>query len=259
MRKRPTRARPGLLFMAAGARADEVDDMFVVRWLAVSVVAVWCACGVLAQATTAPSAAELMRTALSDADARGSVHEAESETTPSLTGALSDDVATHEGRQYITRSGGVQAHVLIIAGVAYISGNQATLVHYFGLPSAVAREVGSRWVSIPSSNSGYSTVAADATLSSAIASLAIPGHITETKPTTIDGQAVVGIHGDMPIPGSPQTSVVATLYVSRTSRPLPVGATYTYGKGGTATITLSHWGETVALSAPTNTIAASKL
>jgi hypothetical protein len=140
-----------------------------------------------------------------------------------------------------------------------LSGNRAALVHYFGFPAAVAREVGSRWVSIPSSGSGYSTVAAGATLSSAIALLAIPGHVTETNPTTVDGQAVVGIQGDVPIPGSPHTSVAATLYVSRTTSPLPVAATSTFSKGGSATITLSHWGETVALTAPPNAVPESQL
>ncbi len=207
----------------------------------------------------APSAVQLMRTALSDANALGSVHVTESETTSSVNATLTNDVATHEGRQNITPSAGEHAEVLIVGGVAYISGNQPVLIHYVGLPAAVASEVGSGWVSIPASSSGYSTVATDATLSSALATLAIRGHLTETAPTTIDGQPVIGIHGEVPIPGSPQTTVAETLYVSRTNSPLPVSATYTYSKGGIATITLSDWGETVALKAPTNAIPESQL
>jgi hypothetical protein len=233
--------------------------MVLVRSFAVSAVALWCAGGVMAQATPAPSAAALMRTALSDGNAQGSVHATEVETAASLRATLTDDVATHEGRQEITHSGGEKAHVLVVGGVAYLSGNQAALVHYFGFPAAVAREVGSRWVSIPSPSSGYSTVAAGATLASTIESLAIPGHVSETKPTTFGGQPVVGIHGNVPIQGSPHSTVAATLYVSRASRPLPVGEIYKYSNGGTATVTLSNWGESVKLSAPTNTIPESKL
>jgi len=125
---------------------------------AVVAVALWSAGVVVAQAAQAPSAAKLMHVALSNADARGSVHETESETTSKLKATFSDDVAVHEGRQNITRSVGEQAHVLIVAGVAYCSGNQAALINYFGFPAAIAREVGSRWVSVPSSSSGYSTL-----------------------------------------------------------------------------------------------------
>jgi hypothetical protein len=229
-------------------------------WLAllIAIVAI-CAAGVAAQARQTQSAAQLMRAALADAAAQGSVHEVESETTPSTAGTLTDDVATHEGRQNITHSGGETAHVLVVGGVAYLSGNQAALVHYFGFPTSVAREVGSRWVSVPSSSSGYSTVSADATLPSAIAELAISGHTTETAPTTVDGQSVIGIRGSVPVSGSAHATVTATLYVSRATSPLPVGATYTDGKGSTETISLTHWGETVALKAPANVIPASQL
>jgi len=64
--------------------------------------------------------------------------------------------------------------------------------------------------------------------------------VTETAPTTIDGQPVIGIHGAVPVPGSPH-------------------ATYTYSGGGSATIRLSHWGETVSLTPPANAIPDSKL
>jgi hypothetical protein len=47
--------------------------------------------------------------------------------------------------------------------------------------------------------------------------------------------------------------------VSRTTSPLPVAATSTFSKGGSATITLSHWGETVALTAPPNAVPESQL
>jgi hypothetical protein len=172
---------------------------------------------------------------------------------------ITNDIAVHEGRQNITYSGGVQAHVLLVAGVAYLSGNQAALISYFGFPAAAARQVGSRWVSIPSSNRGYATVAAGATLRSAIAALAIPGHVSETTPTTVDGLQVIGIHGIVPIPGRPHTKVTATLYISRTSSPLPVGASYTYSTGGKSTTTLSDWGETLSLKPPANSIPESQL
>lgn len=212
-----------------------------------------------AQATQAPSAAQLLHTALSDANARGSVHEVESEKSSKVSGTLSADVSTHEGRQDITHSGGEQAHVLVVGGTAYFSGNQAALIHYFGLPAAVALKVGTRWVSVPSSSSGYSVVAAGTTLSSALGSFAIPGHLTQTAPTKVDGQPVVGIHGKGSIGGSASASLSVTVYVSRTSTPLPVRASYTYSTGGSVTLDLSGWGERLALHAPSNVIPTAQL
>jgi hypothetical protein len=80
-----------------------------------------------------------MHIALSDADARGSVRYVESEVTPTTKATLTNDIAVHEGRQNITYSGGVQGHVLLVDGVAYLSGNQAALINYFGFPAAAAR------------------------------------------------------------------------------------------------------------------------
>jgi hypothetical protein len=214
------------------------------------------------QAAQAPSASRLLHSALADAAARGSVHVASSsaEGTKSIT--FSDDVATNEGRQEITRFGGVQAHVLIIAKTAYFSGNQAALINYFQLPAAVARVVGSRWVSVPSPSSEYSALAADATLGSALSSITLVGPLTETGPTDIAGQSLLAIHGRLQ--ASDGTSAPAILYVTRSNDPLPVRLTASTKASGTtpaitSTETLTDWGEHLALQAPTNVIPASKL
>jgi hypothetical protein len=218
-----------------------------------------CGAVAVAQASQTPSAGALMHTALTNAAARGSVHELEVEKASGVSGSMSDDISTSEGRQDITHSGGEIAHVLVVGSAAYISGNQAALTHYFGFPAAVARKVGAGWVSVPSSSSGYQTIAGNATLSSSLTGLAIPGHTTETAPTTIEGQSVVGIRGTVAVSGSSHAKVEATLYVSRGAKPLPVEATFVYSTGGTLTISLSHWGEKVALSPPPNSIPISDL
>jgi len=217
------------------------------------------ACGARTQASTAPSAAQVLRTALNDANKSGPVHEEESVQLPSVTVTFSDDVAAPGGRQEITKSTGERAHVLIVGARAYYSGNQAALVRYFGLPPTVARAVGTRWVAIPSSSSDYSTVANDATLSTALGALALTGHLTETGPITVNGQSTIGIHSNVSASGTALGSISATVYVSRARTPLPVGATYTYSRGGSASIRLSNWGEPLALHAPTHVVRQSAL
>jgi hypothetical protein len=215
-----------------------------------------------AQAKPAPSAAELLRTTLADASARGSMHEVETAVGTKVTIKVVADLATNEGRQNITHSGGEQAQALLVGATAYFSGNQAALTHYFGLPASVAKTVGTRWVSVLSSSSGYASVASDLTLASALKSLTPPGALSETAPTRVDGQSVVGIRGT---PGSADGKDASDiLYVTSSSTPLPVAVSASSKGGGgaqafTSTVTLSGWGEHVAVSAPTNVISSSKL
>jgi len=215
-----------------------------------------------AQATRAPSAAQLLHTALVDAAARGSGHQAVSSGSGSKTSTFSDDVATNEGRQVITLSDGARARILVVGGVAYFSGNQTALVQLFGLPAAVARDVGKRWVSVPSSNSKYSAVAADTTLPATLAAITPSGALTATASTRLHGEAAVAIRGRAPAPQSQPG--FETMYVTDSSRPLPLLVTFNLQASGrlvagTETIALTDWGEHLALAPPTNTIPVSKI
>ena len=212
-----------------------------------------------AHATQPASAVQLLHMAMSDASARGSAHEAESGHTQTATITFADDLGARQGQQTISVSEGWRARVLIVNGTAYISGNQAALVHYFGFPAAVARKVGTSWVSIPPSNPAYSTVAADATLPSALRTITPGGHLTETAPTKVDGTPAIGIRGTGPSVSSGVASSSLTLYVSRSAAPLPLRATVSDTHGSTYTIILSDWGEHLALKAPTTAIPVSKL
>jgi hypothetical protein len=85
------------------------------------------------------------------------------------------------------------------------------------------------------------------------------GPLTELPPSTISGEPVVGIQGDVSLQGAPPNSVAATVYISRSSKPLPVSATYSYSNGASARIALSQWGEHLLLQPPTQVIAQSAL
>lgn len=173
----------------------------------------------------------------------------------SKSGALVDDVATDEGRQDITRYGGVHAHVLVVGGNAYYSGNQAALIDYFELAPSTAKQIGSRWVLVAPSNSDYSTVAADATLSSALTEATPPGPLSETAPTTIDGESVIGIRGTLHAPKGVSASEI--LYVSRAAEPLPVQlvvSSSTKNLRDHSTTNFTRWGEPLALAAPTSVV-----
>jgi hypothetical protein len=203
-------------------------------------------------------AARLLRAALADAAARGSGHQAVSERAGGSSATLSDDVATHDGRQDIAFSDGGRAQVLVLRDAAYLSGNQPALVNHFGFTATQAQEIGAGWVRVPSSNHAYAAIAAAVTLPSVLTEITPAGPLTETAPTHEDGVSVVGIRGRAPAlylqPGT------LTVYLTRSGQPLPMLVTVTlratkHAPAGSETITLSDWGERVAVTAPSDVIA----
>ena len=251
--RRPTAARP------RRTRGPLALPAAVVSALVAIALTVMLSVAGGAQATQTPSAAALMRLALTDAIARGSVHEVETQTSSKVAGGLSGDIGTHNGRQDITRSGGQLAHVLVIGSTAYVSGNQAALLHYFGFPAAIAGKIGTRWVSVPSSNSGYAVITAGVTLASAMQELAIPGQLTEKSAGIVDGQSVTAIHSKAVRTGTKSVTVSVTMYVTRTLTPLPVRVAFSYSNGATTSVQFSGWNERLALKAPTNVIPVTSL
>lgn len=215
-----------------------------------------------AGATQSSAPSLLLRQALADADAQGSVHQVSTDVTAGERATFTDDVAARTGRQDITLTGGSLARVVVVGPTAYFEGNQRALTAYFGIPLSVARELGSRWVEVPSSNRAYGSVSAAATLPSALSELTPTGHLTETTPMKVGGVAVVGIRGAAPTmlkqPGK------ETLYLSRTRYPLPVSATLQLARSGAApastiSTTLTHWEEPLRIGRPANSIPISRL
>jgi hypothetical protein len=139
----PARSRTG----GAGRGAPTAILACLIAGVALS------ACGGQANATGHRPPTKLLRAALADANARGSVHVSESAIVQGRRINFADDLARYSGRQEITLSTGERAHVLIVGTSAYTSGNQAALVKYFAFPASVAGEIGRRWVRIPASSS----------------------------------------------------------------------------------------------------------
>ena len=222
-----------------------------VLWLVAAVAVLACSGAVAAASSGVPvSSSELVRLAMRDATARGSFHESSSGHAGAVTITFSDDVAAGEGRQLIRVSRGWETRVLVIGRTAYISGNQAGLMHFYGFPSAVARKVGSDWVAIAPSNRAYGTVTNAVTLASALADITPSGQLTETAPATIDGTPAIGIRGTVPASRTNGPASAVTLYVSRSATPLPLKAVLSDGNGDNQTATLSDWGEHIALAVP---------
>jgi hypothetical protein len=224
-----------------------------------TVAALLSACGSAAPVggQTSPQAAsgsQLLEQALTDARRAGSVREVTTARRRGETFVMTDDVGTSEGRQLIAVTPRETAQVVVIGDTAYVAGDQTALTHFFGFPSATSRQVGDRWVSIPSSSPAYSAVADDTTLSKSLKDLGLSGQLTELVPSTIDGRSVVGIIGAAK--GLGKDAPLGTVYVTRSAHPLPVEETYTASNGARSTLTFAHWGERLSLRRPRRVVGA---
>jgi hypothetical protein len=218
---------------------------------------------VAAHGAAAHSALGLLNEAFANARAYGSFHQTVSQVSGKTHGTLEDNVTLHSGRQLIISSDGTRAQVLVLDGTAYISGNRYALKSYFSFSSSEIDVIGRNWVSIPSTSSAFAAVAYDVTVPTALTEIAPAGHLTESGEQTIDGQRVIGIHGGVPAATAGGGTGATTLYVTASSHPLPVRASTEVNVRGHPkvylTATMSHWGEHVAVSAPTGQVAAAQL
>jgi hypothetical protein len=209
----------------------------------------------LADGAATPSASATLSLALRDAAQHSSFRTTDSSVLLGHGYASTADVGPEEGQQRISISPGGQARVVVVGGVAYIAGNQAGLIHYFGFPAAAARKAGSRWVSIRSSSPGYAPASQNVLRGSVLTYLTPSGRLAETAPTRIDGTAVIGIAGAGPTLRSSGAASSLTLFVSKAGAPLPVRAVLSDKQGDHESITLGSWNEHVALKAPRGAIA----
>jgi hypothetical protein len=210
-----------------------------------------------ARAAARGSAAQLLAHAFADARAEGSFHLVSTEAGGGTHASFVQDVGEGLGRQRITNSNGVVAHVEVTGSYAYFDGNRAALLNYFGLPTRTATTIGSRWVSLSRSDSYYATVAADVTMQTALNGLGPVGKLSVGPKTKVDGQTVVGIFGRRP--GSPARAKSAEIaYLSDTEHPLPVviSSVVTQSPHPSVSIkaTFSDWREHLSIPAPAGSV-----
>jgi hypothetical protein len=191
--------------------------------------------------------------ALSAAEAAGSVHVDMTSSSGSGSTVYSSDVSSSAGRQVITITGGGDATVLDVAGVAYVSGNPPALVGFFGFSPAESARLTGRWVSFRSGQPYYQQIVDALTLDSAIGVVRLSGRLTAKGVGRVGGQPVVVVRGTAPaVPGVP-AGTKGTLYVATTGRMLPVSYAEASGSIHLSAV-FSRWGETVNVAAPRDAI-----
>jgi hypothetical protein len=184
-----------------------------------------------------------------------SVHIAITGRKPGSTAAaekIAADIGTATGTESIT-SGTAAAQIRVTPKAAYFTGNAAGLTSLLGLPSAVAARAGSRWVVMPAGTAEYQDLAAEDTIASLPASI-LPANESAAglQTASVDGRKVYVLRWTTPATGS-SPAISERLILDATAQALPVSETTTAG-GFSQTVTLSQWGETFAVPAPSSTV-----
>lgn len=210
---------------------------------------------------TAPPAApadpaQLLGAAEQDAAAAGWTHTVVTFDSGGVHAVYVQDDGPGQGRQDVTVDGSHHLQALVVGGTAYFKADQVAASTYMQLPAATVNQIAGKWVQVPSTDQGYSSVAADIDLAAVLADTTPSAPLTETAATTVDGQKVLGISGGLPAVA--HATGTCTLYVSAGAHPVPVAFTTT-ASGSPARVDFSRWGVTQTLTAPAGAIPASSV
>lgn len=190
--------------------------------------------------------------ALATAAARdaGSVHVVSSIRIQGQIATYVNDTGSDSGKQVIT-AGGAQVTAIVVGGAAYVNANQLAMSEMFQSSPAASHEFAGKWLSFPSSAQAYARISSTLTLSSLLQAITPMGPPTKLSPSTVNGQSVIGIRGDLPNGGS------GTLFISSTGVPLPVEEV-SGPSGGETTTVFGGWGDPVRPTAPSEAIPGSE-
>jgi hypothetical protein len=203
---------------------------------------------------SAPSATSMLAGALKDATAARWVHE---DVRVADKGVIIEravnDVGTTEGihvEQF--GKGSTEVFAMTSKKIAYVKGNEIGLERTFKMSSSNATKYDEKWMLLRSTNALYDQAVSATTLASDFSQAQMTGTLEMSPVGTLSGVAVRSISGVIPaMNGSPKFQ--ATIYVTATGKPLPVGLRETSGKIS-ITVTWAKWGINPNTPTPTGVV-----
>jgi hypothetical protein len=212
-------------------------------------------------AASSPSPSQVLAASKSAADAELSLHYSSTTKVPaqSVTVTITGDVSAAEGQQTIVANiNGQVGHVSVdlVDGSAYFRGDEPGLANFMGLPLALSSQYANKWISLSSSDSGYSTVAAGLTTASVLGEIAISRPLSLKGNPEVLGHRAIGLGGtaSAAVPGSTKkVAIPVRLYVQARGKALPV--LYTKSptvnkKKESLSVAFGDWNEHVSVTAP---------
>lgn len=174
------------------------------------------------------------------------VHLALASKTGSTKDYVSADFSTKSGIE-IVNLGTATATIKVTPSYSYIGGNSLGLTSIMGLSAAQAKKVGSRWISLKSGTSQYTTIASGTTMSS-VANVLPAATRAAMSTTTIHGSKYYVLKWTVPA-SSTALKTTNTLSIAATGAMLPYEET-AVSSTGAGTTSFSKWGEHVNVTAP---------
>jgi hypothetical protein len=174
----------------------------------------------------------------------------------STTGKVVQDSSVGSGEQTVA-IGKELASIVLVGGVAYISGNTQGMTSYFGLPASLVPTLAGRWISVQPTDSAFRAVTANVSLASALVNVTPVRPLVMGKRSRVNGQTVKSIAGAAPGGGGR-----LVLFVGAHGRSLPVEAVESNGTGTTAKgeiVTFTRWGEHLHVAIPQGAVPISTL
>jgi hypothetical protein len=199
------------------------------------------------RATTSTAANQALQRSLAAAKSAGSVRITVHFFSGNTSGEVVQDSSNSSGKQTVA-IGKELASTVLVHGTAYISGNEAGMTFYFGLPSVVTSTISGKWVSVQPSDAAFQSVAANVALPTALRNVTPTGTLTLGKSLKVKGRRVRSISGT-----STDGLGRLTLFVAANSQSLPVEAIEATKSGKLVKgeiVTFSRWGEALHLPKP---------
>jgi hypothetical protein len=164
------------------------------------------------------------------------------------------DVGGSSGTETVS-DGAAVLHVRVTSKDGYISGSTSGLTSLFGMTSAEATKVGSRWEFWKTGTTQYKDLKSVVTVHS------LESLLPKSKGTTVSTQGSTYVLKWTSAASGSTPKLNNTLSIDAKGSNLPVVESSTDAAGEKVTTTISKWGERVAVQAPptASTVAASKI
>lgn len=209
-----------------------------------------------------PSAASLYKTAMANIAKTGSVHFVGKADNGGITESTVGDAGQTSGKQVLVlgfgKDGTGRAQIRIVGTTAYVMANK-TFYKNTGLATTVPPT--GTWLSVPSSDNAYQQLASGLTVATVGSQIAMTGPYSYGPTARVNGVTTVSVRGTTKeeLASGKTGTIPVTVWIKTSGTPLPVKGLIKASKQKyTASFTLSHYGKTVNVQAPTTSTPASK-
>ncbi|MGO9332817.1 MAG: hypothetical protein ACLQCU_01970 [Acidimicrobiales bacterium] len=205
------------------------------------------------------SADQIMAAAVAATKRQSSFHFVETASQGSDEVSVVGDIGTSSGEQHVTMHEGTRTGhltLLLAGGTAYVQGDVAGLESFTGLSAKLSAKFSGDWISVPSTNQGFASIAGSLAVKTAAAQFVkLPGKLTRGKTSTELGHPAVAVKAAQ---SSKTGTLSLTMYVATTGAVLPIMVEGTTRASGSAarslTARFSDWGEALRLTAPNGAV-----